>query len=112
MSGRTAATTPRKVLAKLLPVAPGVYATAGLREGREKILGGHAGSRKARSHPFAKLLKAPLFRQQNQAVTQAQNRKGRAYSQPEVVPELFGNRKLPLFADLGRRHVFEGRVMG
>lgn len=38
---------PRNITFRLLAVATGVYAIAGLRDGREKILGGHTGSRKA-----------------------------------------------------------------
>jgi hypothetical protein len=53
-----------------------------------------------------------LLRQQNEAVTQTQNGKRRADPQPEIFPELLGDRKLALFADLGRRHVFEGWVRG
>jgi len=83
-----------------------------LRDGRENFLWRQPGSRKARAHPFAKLLKAPLLRQQNKAVTQTQDGEGRANPQPEVLAELLRDRELSLFANLGRRHVFEKRVMG
>src|ERR1035438_3866966 len=108
----TARATPRNAICVLLAVATCVHAIASSREGRENLLWGQAGHRQARSHPFAKLLKAALLGQENEAVTQTQNSKGRANLQPEVFTELLRDRELALFADLGCRHVFERRVMG
>jgi hypothetical protein len=52
-----------------------------------------------------------LLGQQNEAIPQAQNRKGRTVPQAKILPELFGNRKLAFFADLGRSQVFERGIM-
>lgn len=99
-------------ISRLLAVMTGVYAIAGLRNCGKKILWRQTSSAKACAQLFAKLFKAPLLRQKNEAVAQTQNGKGRADAKPQIVPKLLGNGDLSLFTNLGRRHVFDGRVMG
>jgi hypothetical protein len=58
------------------------------------------------------MLKAPLLRQEDEAIAKTQNRKGGAISQPKILAELLRNRKLALFADPSRRQVFESSIVG
>jgi len=51
---------------------------------------------------LAQLFRALLFRQKDETIPQAQDRKGRTISQPKILAELLGNSKLAFFADLGR----------
>ena len=60
---------------------------------------------------LAQSFKALLFRQKDETIPQAQDRKGRTISQPKILAELLGNSKLALLADLGRSQVFECGIL-
>jgi hypothetical protein len=94
-----------------LLVVTRVNTFAGLREGSEKVLRCEAGSRKAHAHLLAETLKAPLLREEYEAIPQTQNSKGRSITQPQILTELLRHRQLAFFADLGRRQIFESGIV-
>jgi|SRR5580698_4688492 hypothetical protein len=83
-----------KVTRSLLSVVTSINAVAGFRK-------------RSGAHPLAQRLKTLFFRQEDQAIPQPRNRKGRAVSEPEILAELFGDGKLSLLANFGRGQVFE-----
>jgi hypothetical protein len=96
---------------RLLPVPTSVNPVASLRKRSQKLFRLQTRSGEFRTHPLAQMLKTLLLRQKDQAISQPQNRKGRAISQPEILAELFGNGKLPLLANLRRSQVFECGIL-
>jgi hypothetical protein len=69
------------------------------------------GAGQAGAHLLAKLLKAPLFWQKDETISQTQDRKRRAITQSEVFAKLLRNSELAFLADLGRGQVFENGIV-
>ena len=91
-----------------LAVFAGVDTTAGIRKGCEEVPCGCSGSRKAGANLLTKLLETTLFRQEDKAIAEPQDRERRPSAQSEVFTELLGNGQLAFFADLGGREVLDG----
>jgi hypothetical protein len=68
-----------------------VNAVAGVRKRREETRGSDAGSGEGCTHALTKMLEATLFRQENEAIAQAQDGKRRTCSETEIAAELAGD---------------------
>jgi hypothetical protein len=56
-------------------------------------------------------MKALLFRQKNQAVSQPQDDKGRAGPKTLAIPELLGNRQLAFLPDFGGCQILQKHLL-
>jgi hypothetical protein len=92
-------------------VAAGEYAFPSFRQRGQNCFGGKADAHESRTDFLAQILKAVLLRQENESISQLQDREGCSGAETKVFTELFRDSKLALLADLGGGQVLEGDLL-